>query len=81
MHFSPKILGLNVRMFGTVFGQSKTMFEDWFWSRDLCLRVLLCVLVFGCVWLSFNALRVCLALFFPKGLFGKIMGYGNSAMF
>ena len=33
------------------------------------------------VWLSFNALRGCLAVFFPKGLFGKIMGYGNSALF
>ena len=35
----------------------------------------------GAVWLSFNALRGCLAVFFPKGLFGKIMGYGNSALF
>ena len=33
------------------------------------------------VWLSFNALRGCLAIFFPKGLFGKIMGYGNGVMF
>ena len=30
------------------------------------------------VWLSFNALKGYLALFFPKGLFGKIMGYENS---
>ena len=35
----------------------------------------------GAVWLSFNALRGCLAIFFPKGLFGKIMGIGNSALF
>ena len=33
------------------------------------------------VWLSFNAIRGCLAFFFPKGLLGKIMGYGNSALF
>ena len=33
------------------------------------------------VWLSFNALRGCLALFFPKGLFGKLMDCGNSVMF
>ena len=25
--FNPKILGLNVGMFGTIFGQSKTVFE------------------------------------------------------
>ena len=33
------------------------------------------------VLLSFNALRGCLALFSLTGLFGKIMGYGNSALF
>ena len=33
------------------------------------------------VWLSFNALKGLFGPFFPKGLFGKIMGYGNSAMF
>ena len=43
---SPKILGLNAVIFGTVFGQSTIVFEYWFWSWDLCLRVLLCVLVF-----------------------------------
>ena len=32
-------------------------------------------------WLSFNALRGCLVRFFPKGQFGKLMGYGNSALF
>ena len=32
-------------------------------------------------WLSFNTLRGCLALFFPKGLFSKLMGYGISVMF
>ena len=32
--FSPNILGLDVGMFRTVFGQSKTVFEDWFWSQD-----------------------------------------------
>ena len=38
--------------------------------------------ILGAVWLSFNALRGCLAIFFfPKRLFGKIMGYGNSTMF
>ena len=37
--------------------------------------------ILGAVWLSFNALRGCLAIFFPKGLFGKLMGYGNTALF
>ena len=37
--------------------------------------------ILGAIWLSINALRGCLAFFFPKGLFGKIMCYGNSAMF
>ena len=37
--------------------------------------------IIGAVWLSFNALRGCLAFFFPKGLFGKIMGYVNSILF
>ena len=37
--------------------------------------------ILGAIWLSFNALRGCSAFFFPKGLFGKIMCYGNSAMF
>ena len=37
--------------------------------------------ILGAVWLSFNALRGCWAVFFPKGLFGKLMGYGNSALF
>ena len=46
---NPKILGLNAMIFGTVFGQSMIVFEYWFWSQDLCLRVLLCVLVFGAV--------------------------------
>ena len=32
------------------------------------------------VWLSFNALRAVWP-FFPKGLFGKLMGYWNSALF
>ena len=35
--------------------------------------------IIGAVWLSFNALIVW--PFFPKGLFGKLMGYGNSALF
>ena len=48
---SPKILGLNAVIFGTVFEQSTIVFEYWFWSWDLCLRVLLCVLVF---WAVFN---------------------------
>ena len=43
---SPNILGLNAMIFGTVFKQSTIVFEYWFWSQDLCLRVLLCVLVF-----------------------------------
>ena len=33
------------------------------------------------VWLSFNALRGLFGCFCPKGLFGKLMGYGNSALF
>ena len=33
------------------------------------------------VWLSFNALKGMFAPFCPKGLFGKIMGYGNSVLF
>ena len=37
--------------------------------------------ILGAVWLSFNVLRGCLVVFFPKGLFVKIMGYGNSALF
>ena len=36
--------------------------------------------IVGTIWLSFNALRIYLAIFFPKGLFGKIMGYKNSAL-
>ena len=34
--------------------------------------------ILGAVWLSFNALRGCLAFF---SLRGKLMGYGNSALF
>ena len=37
--------------------------------------------ILGAIWLSFNALQGLFCRFFPKGLFGKIMGYGNSAMF
>ena len=37
--------------------------------------------IIGVVWLSFNALRSCLPIFFPKGLFDKLMGYMNSALF
>ena len=37
--------------------------------------------ILGAVWLIFNALRGGLAVFFLKRLFGKIMGYGNSALF
>ena len=35
----------------------------------------------GAVWLSFNALKRQFGCFFPKGLFGKLMSYGNSALF
>ena len=40
MQFSPKILGLNVGMFGTVFGQSGTEFRT---VIGLCL-LFLCVI-------------------------------------
>ena len=35
MQFSPKILGPNVGMFGTVFEQSRIVLEDWFWVPRL----------------------------------------------
>ena len=31
--------------------------------------------ILGAVWFSFNALKGLFGRFFPKGLFGKIMGY------
>ena len=37
--------------------------------------------ILGVVWLSFNALKGLFGHFYPKGLFGKLMGYGNSALF
>ena len=40
MQFNPKILGLNVGIFGTVFRQSGTEFLDCYWT---------CVLLFFCV--------------------------------
>ena len=39
------------------------------------------IFIMRAVWLSFNALRELFGPFCPKGLFGKIMGYGNSALF
>ena len=39
MHFNPKILGLNVGMFGTVFGQSRTDFRTVIGLRVLFLCV------------------------------------------
>ena len=37
--------------------------------------------ILGAVWVSFNALKGMFGCFCPKGLFGKLMGYGNSALF
>ena len=38
--------------------------------------------ILGVVWLSFNALKGLFGPFFsPKGLFGKLKGYGNSVLF
>ena len=37
--------------------------------------------ILGAVWLSFNALKGLFGRFCPKGLFGKLMGYENSALF
>ena len=37
--------------------------------------------ILGAVWLIFNALKGLFGGFFPKGLFGKLMGYGNSDLF
>ena len=37
--------------------------------------------ILGAVWLSFNAIKGLFGCFFPKGLFGKLMGYGNTALF
>ena len=37
--------------------------------------------ILGVVWLSFNALNGLFGHFCHKGLFGKLMGYGNSALF
>ena len=34
----------------------------------------------GCL-VVFSALRGCLAMFCPKGLFGKVWGCGNSTLF
>ena len=49
VRFSPKILGLNVGMFGTVFGQSRTVFEIGFSPGTNVFGFFLCVLVFGVV--------------------------------
>ena len=37
--------------------------------------------ILGAIWLSFNTLEGLFGRFFPKGLFVKLMGYGNSALF
>ena len=46
MRFSPKILGLNVGMFGTMFRQSRTVFEIGF---GLEIDVFGYCCVFGCL--------------------------------
>ena len=47
MRISPKILGLNVGVFETIFEQSKIVLRIGFGPETDVFGVLLCVLVFG----------------------------------
>ena len=49
--------------------------------QDVGILPPLVISILRVVWLSFNALNGLFGRFFPKGLFGKLMGYGNSALF
>ena len=39
VRFSPKISGMNARIFGTIFGQSETEFSNYYWTCVLVLCV------------------------------------------
>ena len=60
MQFSPKILGLNIGIFKTVFGQSETEFSDFVCCFYVCCFYVLLPKKWITCWLCENHVTICL---------------------